>query len=231
VPNKDNLIFTFNRDEHPLRNNIEAIEVKRINKKKIYYPKDQKHGGTWFVVDNKGNLALLFNGAFVKHIKKPIYEKSRGVLLLELFEYDNFLEAFSKCNLNEIEPFSVIAFFQNQLQRLTWDGEVKNCSNLNIQDQYIFSSATIYDTQIQHKRKNWLKEYLENKAGNENNLMEFHQNYNSEDLINGLVINRSENLKTISTTQAIIGIQNTELKHSNILDNKKNEIYLDIWHS
>ena len=43
--------------------------------KEIYFAKDSKAGGSWFAADNCGNIAMLFNGAFVKHEKKPVCKK------------------------------------------------------------------------------------------------------------------------------------------------------------
>ncbi|MGA9639098.1 NRDE family protein, partial [Flavobacterium sp.] len=59
----EKVIITSNRDESVVR--LNAIHPKNytVNNKNVIYPKDPKAGGTWYVVDEKGTIIVLLNGA------------------------------------------------------------------------------------------------------------------------------------------------------------------------
>ena len=103
VPVKNGFVFTFNRDEKPERHTTHFITQQKLAHKEIYFAKDSKAGGTWFVTDSLGNVAMLFNGAYKKHEKQAAYTKSRGIILLELAAAQNMLQYFKEENLKDIE--------------------------------------------------------------------------------------------------------------------------------
>ncbi len=214
VPYKKQLFFTFNRDEHPARQTPEYITKEKIGHKEIIFTKDVKGGGTWFVVDDKGNVAMLFNGGYIKHEKKPAYKKSRGLVLLEIARQSNMLAYYNEMDLQNIEPFSVILYEDKKLFRLVWDGITKEIVPLSLDQHHIFSSATIYTKEIQDCRKEWLQEYL-NK--NKKPLMfDFHCNYKKEDVNNGLILKRNENLQTLSVSQAVVNDTEINIQHFDV---------------
>jgi uncharacterized protein with NRDE domain len=90
----DSIIITSNRDEHVQREKAMPPAFHLLKGKKIIFPKDAKAGGTWFASANNVVVAVLLNGAFVKHIAKPQYRKSRGLILLEMMEADDPLVFF-----------------------------------------------------------------------------------------------------------------------------------------
>jgi uncharacterized protein with NRDE domain len=51
--------------------------------KNVIYPKDPK-AGTWYVVDEKGTVLVLLNGANEKHVAGLNYRKSRGLIVLDI---------------------------------------------------------------------------------------------------------------------------------------------------
>ena len=61
---------------------------------------------------------MLFNGAFKKHTKNATYKKSRGLILLDLIASKFILNYFGEVSLELIEPFSIILFEDESLQRL-----------------------------------------------------------------------------------------------------------------
>jgi Transport and Golgi organisation 2 len=220
VPCGQNLTFTFNRDEHPNRTTPEYLSSVQLLHKKIYFAKDVKANGSWFVVDDKGNIAMLFNGAFNKHIKEPLYRKSRGLILLDIFSSKYCSEAFALYDCTNVEPFSIILYENKNLYRLVWDGKNKETTVLNKTENHIFSSCTIYTKEIQQARKNWLQNYFELNNTNAENILLFHTNYKSSDKENGLVMKRNEILQTLSISQAIIEEDFVYLQHNDLVENK-----------
>ncbi|MFM7153572.1 MAG: NRDE family protein, partial [Bacteroidota bacterium] len=74
----------------------------------IVYPRDSKAGGTWFAVSESGKTVCLLNGAFVRHHHNPPYKRSRGLMVLDFFNYDDPDRFFSEYNLEGMEPFTLI---------------------------------------------------------------------------------------------------------------------------
>lgn len=217
VPVKDGCVFTFNRDEQPQRQTPEYIVHQMLNGKNIYYAKDVKAGGSWFAVDSKGNIAMLFNGAFAKHTKRTLYKKSRGLFLLELIATAEMLLCFKQLDLSGIEPFSILLFENKTLYRLTWDGFTKHITPLEMDRPHIFSSATLYEENMQQQRKIWLNNFLgEQENVNEETMYNFHSTYNTADKQNGLLIYREGSCSTLSISQAIFKNKKLQVKHYDI---------------
>ncbi|MGC4101831.1 NRDE family protein [Ferruginibacter sp.] len=213
VPIKDGYVFTFNRDEDPNRYTPHFITRQKLLQKEIFYAKDNKAGGTWFATDSLGNAAMLFNGAFTRHQKKTGYAKSRGVILLQLVAAQNMLDYFDNENMHTIEPFSIILFENKNLYRLVWDGMNKHVLPMQETNAHIFSSATLYEENIQQLRKEWLAEFMQQQIINSEALLHFHSNYKNTDKQNGMVIERPGGCSTLSISQAVITQQATVIKH------------------
>jgi hypothetical protein len=218
VPGNNELIFTFNRDEHIGRTTAYFNQVKNVGHKNIYYTKDSKAGGSWFAVDDKGSVAMLFNGAFTPHTKKESYIKSRGLILLDLIADKQALFFFEQYNFEGVEPFSIILYQHKSLFRLVWDGTAKTIISLEKGKPHIFSSVTLYSDEVQQKRKQWLDVFLSHKVDvSASDLFNFHQHTQSNDTENGLLINRNNITCTMSISQAVINQHSfITLKHYNI---------------
>jgi uncharacterized protein with NRDE domain len=61
------------------------------NGQKLFFPKDTDAGGTWIVMKENGDAAVLLNGAFINHTAEPPYRLSRGIILLDIFSTENHL--------------------------------------------------------------------------------------------------------------------------------------------
>lgn len=213
VPAKGTYIFTFNRDEKPERHTPHFIRRKKLAHKEIYFSQDSKAGGSWFIADSLGNVIMLFNGAFKEHVKEPVYKKSRGVILMEMAAVADMLSFFKNILLHGVEPFSVILFEDKNLYRLTWDGLNKHETLLLSETSYIFSSATLYNSDVQQQRRQWLKDYLKNTAADSKTIFDFHAGYKNDDKENGLIIARPEGCSTLSISQAVLSNTGIQLKH------------------
>jgi uncharacterized protein with NRDE domain len=214
-------IITSNRDEKVIRPN--AIEPKNyfINDKNIIFPKDPKAGGTWFAVDEKGTVAVLLNGALEKHKVKQAYRKSRGLIVLDLISNRSPKDFWHEIDLENIEPFTLVLFQDNALFQLRWNGLDKQKSVLDTAKNHIWSSATLYSKEVRTNRRNWFHSFLEsNSVLTETKMLDFHLNTEKENTENGLIINRNDELKTLSVTQSILEMNKVSIKHHDLIANK-----------
>ncbi len=221
VPVHDSVIITSNRDENIQRQNAAAPAFHLLNHKKIIFPKDAKAGGTWFAASHTGTVAVLLNGAFIKHISKPPYRQSRGLVLLDIISGDNPAEFFSKMDLQNIEPFTLILFHPGSLLELRWDGVAKHARQLSVEDNYIWSSATLYKEEVIARREKLFDQFLTDDMNKTPELVhDFHGDDNG-DMENGFVIDRDTGIKTFSITQAVIKPASLSFSHHDLLHDKK----------
>lgn len=217
----DKIIITSNRDEKV--NRQKAINPKTYchNGKKLFYPKDPKAGGTWYAVDEIGNVIVLLNGSNIKHNVKEKYRQSRGLVVLHLLESKNVIECWNTYNLIDIEPFTLIVYFNNQLYKLQWDSINKHKFELDSTNYYIWSSSTLYTSEVIKSREDWFNEFICNTTDlNEETILNFHNFTKSDDLENGLIINRNENMQTLSISQVIKNINKVTFKYLDLLENE-----------
>jgi uncharacterized protein with NRDE domain len=216
---KSKIIITSNRDEKVLRPN--AIEPKNylINNKKIFFPKDQKAGGTWYAVDEYSNIVVLLNGAYQKHVVTGNYRKSRGLIVLDIIGSQSPFDEWSSIDLNNIEPFTLVLFENHNLYQLRWNGEEKHTLHLDTNQNYIWSSTTLYSATIREKRASWFYTFLDTKPEvDAAELFNFHRYTEEKNEEHGLVINRGEIMKTLSITQTVIDKNKVELFHHDLIN-------------
>lgn len=198
-------IITSNRDEKLLRPSAIEPKIYAVNNKNILFPKDKKAGGTWFAIKDDATVLVLLNGATQKHDLKPSYRKSRGLIVLDLISADSSILEWNTIDLIGIEPFTLVLFEGKKLYQLRWNEIEKEKTQLNENQNYIWSSSTLYSSEIRQQRESWFKEYdKKNPTLTPANMTNFHRYTESENLENGLTINRNNQLKTLSVTQAII---------------------------
>lgn len=214
VSTNNKVIITSNRDEKLLRQKAIAPKDYLINGKKITFPKDPKAGGTWFAVAEEGTIVVLLNGANEKHELREKYRKSRGLIVLDILSAENPLSEWETIDLDAIEPFTIVLFHQNKLYQAQWNEINKTLVQLNVNENYIWSSSTLYSQVVRSQRAKWFTEFIENNSSlNEESMMHFHR-YTMEDNAEfGLVINRNNLLKTLSITQTVIENNRLSLSH------------------
>jgi len=220
------VIITSNRDEHINRPSAISLKKTSYGAKTVYYPKDPQAGGTWFVVNSIGFVFVLLNGAKDKHIPNPPYRKSRGLILLDIINSNNFLEEWNLINLSNIEPFTVIAFVNHQLFQICWNEVEKSLIQLDSNKAYIWSSSTLYSEAIISKRERWFSEFLNQNKETicSDDFISFHTNTQKNDTQNGLVINRNNSMLTKNITQCEITKNNFTLTHLDLISKKKSII-------
>src|SRR4026207_1041633 len=141
IPVKDKYIITSNRDEKLCRKIAVMPGMFEYNGQKLFFPKDTDAGGTWIVMKENGDAAVLLNGAFICHNAEPPYRLSRGIILLDIFSTEKPSVIFTKIDLRDIEPFTLVLLENNCLYEFIWDGTEKYCKQLSINRAYIWSSA------------------------------------------------------------------------------------------
>lgn len=220
VPSGKRYIITSNRDEHISRPSAYAPREETIGSVKVLFPKDPRAGGTWFALNENGAVAVLLNGAFVKHRPNGTYTKSRGLVLLDIIGAKNPHSVLWKMDLCHIEPFTVV-FFHSDLLEFRWDGSQKYFRPLDKSKMHIWSSTTLYDDAAIANRTSLFHQFVHNSDRiGASDVVDFHTD-NHEDLENGFVIDRETGLKTFSVTQAILDQEETNLlRHIDLLDDK-----------
>ena len=216
------IILSSNRDEKVLRPN--AIEPRNysINNKNIIFPKDPQAGGTWFAVDEKGTVLVLLNGAKEIHKRVLPYRKSRGLIVLDMISSLSPIEFWQKIDLDNIEPFTIVLFQNKELFQLRWNGIEKEMLLLDVTKNHVWSSATLYPSAIRESRMNWFYTFInENPIITEKEMLRFHRHTEEGNQEYGLVINRNEELKTLSITQAIIAQNNVAINHYDLIAQKE----------
>ncbi|TXN36859.1 NRDE family protein [Flagellimonas hymeniacidonis] len=221
ISRNNNYFITSNRDEHISRPVAFEPKEEIINTTKVLFPKDPKAGGTWFALNENGVVAVVLNGAFKKHESKGNYAKSRGLILLDVISASNPDAFIKEMDLDNIEPFTLVLFDTDKLQELRWDGHQKHLELLDKSQSHIWSSATLYDEEAIAHRANLFSKFIgSNTDILASDVVDFHSN-NHEDYENGFIIDRNTGLKTFSVTQAILGNEESVLKHLDLFNNKK----------
>lgn len=221
VKSNGRIIITSNRDEKIIRPAAIPPRNYTVNGKNVIFPKDPKAGGTWYIVDEKGTVLVLLNGAEEKHQLESSYRKSRGLVVLELISEDSPKDYWDKINLENIEPFTIVLFQDNQLFQLRWNGNQKEKVILDTDEKHIWSSSTLYPSSIRNRRADLFYAFLEDKGLlSESDMYQFHRYADEENAENGLVINRNGGMKTLSITQSVIEQNKVSILHYDLVANK-----------
>jgi uncharacterized protein with NRDE domain len=200
-------ILSSNRDESPHRS-IHKIGEETINEHHLIFPKDSK-GGSWIYTSDKDVTLCLLNGAKEKHKHDPPYKLSRGVMLKDFFKYPNSAEFVRQYKFDGIEPFTCVIVEQKTLHELYWTGSKIFFNQLPFDKYHIWSSSPLYNSEIRKKRENWFTELFQKiKYPVPADLMKIHLSGGADDKENGFVMNRNNQVCTVSFTQ-ISRIQKT----------------------
>jgi uncharacterized protein with NRDE domain len=193
-------ILTSNRDETPKR---QPEGIYKDLEKGLIYPKEPSKGGTWICADQHNRLLCILNGAFEKHKHRPPYRRSRGLLVLDFFEYSSAQDFVDHYNFDGIEPFTLVIYEKGNLYELRWDEKKTHFTNLDAQQAHIWSSSTLYPPQIKELRESWFNEWqlsAENPMATE--ILKFHQTAGNGDPENDLLMSRHGGIvQTVSITQ------------------------------
>ena len=211
VPAPGGFYLTSNRDESSYRGLAVAPRAYSTGVEELIYPKDPDAGGSWIVLKEEGTAAVLLNGAFLKHVPRPPYRMSRGLVLLDIIRAEVPLTRFWEMDLEGIEPFTLVLLSGGCLLDCRWDGLEKNLLTLDTTQPHIWSSATLYDERAGKERQRWFDEwYQTSQFIATEDILAFHHSAGTGDKRNNLVMNRDNKLFTVSITS--IASANGEIK-------------------
>ncbi|MBN1985175.1 MAG: NRDE family protein [Prolixibacteraceae bacterium] len=212
IPNKKTggFVLTSNRDEKAYRPTVPP-KIYKVGETNIGFPKDEKAGGSWIAANNRGRLCCLLNGAFEAHVKKSVYAQSRGNILVEAaLSPKNPEQYFAEKNLEDVEPFTIITVEENadivtHFSEFVWDGTHKYYRQLNPDENYIWSSATLYSKEHRTLRRQWFNKFISEMNGSisPESILGFHAGKHTEDHSINLVMERDGGLETVSITQVL----------------------------
>lgn len=229
LPLNNEYIFTSNRDEHDSRSDTLFPVTKDINGMQVFFPQDPKAGGSWIASSNTQRIAILLNGAFEAHKHRPPYRKSRGIILLDSFNYSSLNDFSAQYDLLGIEPFTLVHFDSansNEILELKWDG-VKSVVTPFAGDQaHIWSSTQLYSKEIRQQRQDWFSDLLLQDL-DAAKLAHFHEFGNKMEKENNIVMDRGFGLRTISISQIVINKEKTKFNYRNLIKNTNENHWVD----
>jgi uncharacterized protein with NRDE domain len=199
LPNNGQYCFASLRDESPKRQQALQPAIYTHNNVEIIAPLDGQAGGTWVGANAFGNIVILLNGAFENHIRASNYRLSRGLFVRSLLLEEVPVTAWQTMDLQNIEPFTLVVWQQQQLFELVWDGQQKHSQQLAITKPHIWSSSTLYDTIAKQQRKAAFQQWWATEPPvSKQSMLSFFQSLHDEQ--NGFLIHRSPTMKTLSFT-------------------------------
>ena len=201
VPAGDKLFIAHNRDEKNIR--PRAIEPRqyRVNGHELLFPRDTLAGGSWLAVNAFGAVAVLLNGAFVKHNPQPPYRKSRGLVLLDIIAAEDVYRCWEHIALQGIEPFTVVLWNNGRLYEGRWDGLQKHTVELDALLAHTWSSATLYSNDIIALRQQWFARWRQQHPQPAlQDMVQYHLFGGDGDRHNDLRMNRNNSMLTVSIT-------------------------------
>ncbi len=214
-------MIVSNRDErHDRAQALEPASYKFRNGS-LVFPKDPEAGGTWIVMHENKNAGVLLNGAHEPHESKPPYRRSRGLILLDIIQEEFPVEGFQNISLQGIEPFTAIIWTANTLFECIWDGQEKHLLQLDHERPHIWSSVTLYNKPVRDQRKAWLKAWLiSNPEPDLQEIISFHQFAGEGDVKNDLLMNRDNDLFTVSITGMQVSDDHAEMVYLDFRNGK-----------
>jgi Transport and Golgi organisation 2 len=224
LPLKDEgFILTHNRDESIARTKALAPRQYNVHHQAIIYPKDPVGGGTWMATSAHFTLCLL-NGAFEKHVAKPPYRQSRGLVILDFFQFGSLPDFVRQYQFIGIEPFTLVVvdkLNKYELTELRWDGQDVFIDSKDNQKPHIWSSATLYSATIRQNREQWFGDWcIQNADYEAEKVLKFHHTGGNGDIENDLKMNRKGELMTQCIMQIQCGTKHRyEVMYQDLLSN------------
>lgn len=194
-------VLTHSRDEKAIRPAAHPPKAVTIDGQSVTYPQDPQGLGTWFAV-SAGLTACLLNGAFAAHKPTPPYRHSRGLVVLDAFDYvsvDAFIRHHSFIG---IEPFTLLLAETGRLTELRWDAKRLFISDKNPRQPHIWSSVTLYGAAVVQQREGWFARWCLQQPWSAEGIRQFHLATGANDPPNALRMNRPQYL-TVSLTSVV----------------------------
>lgn len=227
IPQQRGSIITANRDENPLRNASGLSSFTNQKGNGYLITREPVYGGTNLAIDLDGPLTTLLNGAFGQHLHGGKYRMSRGIMVLESLEFDDLFQFSREFDFENIEPFTLVRF-SDVIQEIRWDGKVITPFTLDPATPHIWASPQLYSGRAIEKRKVWFANFVNrNGSLSPDDIFDFHQLAGDGDVENDLVMNRGNQVRTVSITQVAREVDIQHIRHLNLLEDSDVRISLD----
>ncbi|GAA4415755.1 NRDE family protein [Nibrella viscosa] len=212
LPLSDNgFMLTSSRDEQVSRPSAASPRTERIGGREVCFPQDPQGRGTWIAASGRSTLCLL-NGAFRAHVPQPPYRHSRGLVVLDFFQYTSLYEFLEDYAFTGIEPFTLLVVEAGLLVELRWDGARLHYTEPDPAQAHIWSSATLYSADVVARREAWFRAWLQTRTTYSlGAIRNFHKTAGAGDPENGLFMNRDNRIRTVSLTSVLNLSYGTEL--------------------
>lgn len=178
-----------------------------------------------------GTVRCILNGAFDRHQRKESYRKSRGIVLLDSFEFQSFTEFTQAYSLEDIEPFTLVNFEKKKgeliISEIRWNEDKVYFREFDSDQPHIWSARALYKEKQRAIRENWFWNQLSNKKSlNPREVLDFHTSRHGEDEYYDIMMKRSNGVATTSTSQITYGLHEGTIKY---LDHKSRKDTLIDW--
>ena len=231
IPTEQGFYFTSSRDEKESRVTIPP-SIYNSNGIELLFPKDELAGGTWIASNKEGRTACLLNGAFIKHRKAKKYSRSRGLIVLESFNYKTANDFYEQVELRNVEPFTLLTLdYQSgsldAFYEFRWDGNNKHLKKLSHTENQIWSSVTLYNTDAQTAREslfnNWIKkhQFFVDKM-----ILNFHYRKHGLETSNDIIMKGKGDLMTLSISQIQVVQHQASFNYFDIINKKEYKVKL-----
>lgn len=221
IPKTDGFILTSNRDEAKSRKVATFPKYKSIDGKKVLFPQDGDAFGSW-IATSEDRLVNLLNGAWEKYSHQPPYRKSRGIVLLDSYQYADFKDFSANYDFDNIAPFTIVCLdFKKDLimNVLRWDGKERSIETLNPQEPHIFSSAPLYPESIRKEREKLFAAFLQdNEHISASEMVNFHQFGGNENA--PIKLDDNHFVHTISITSVERKDHELSMKYHDLIQNE-----------
>ncbi|CCH52638.1 hypothetical protein BN8_01652 [Fibrisoma limi BUZ 3] len=207
LPLPNGFVLTTNRDEHISRPRAVPAQPYIVGERTVTYPKDPLGGGTWVAASADVTVCLL-NGAFEKHVHQPPYRQSRGLVVLDFFDFGNPLQFANGYNFDQIEPFTLVVVQRRPdnllVHELRWNGQQIYLRDMPGDLPHIWSSVTLYDANTAARRKTWFADFLRQQPHvTPEDVFYFHQTAGIGDPEQDYVVRLPNGVQTVSITQVV----------------------------
>jgi hypothetical protein len=219
VPTKTGYLLTSNRDEKQVRKKALQPALYNIHAVDLCFPKDEEASGTWITAKQNGDALCLLNGAFTKFEPSILHTISRGLVVLEIATYHDMRKHFESIDLINVAPFTLIIVQNMQLFECRWDDSTKHIKVLDNTQNYIWSSATLYNETAVLKREKWFQQFLaQHKTVTQHDLFYFHENAGDSEVVDDVIMKESEEYATVSITSVCYDNIKLSMAYKDLID-------------
>lgn len=209
-------ILTHSRDEKAQRPAAQPPRSELIGGQSVTFPQDPQGKGTW-IASSAGLTVCLLNGGFVPHLPKQSYRHSRGLVVLDAFDFvsiDSFIEHYT---FTDLEPFTLLLAQAGRLTELRWNEKRLYINEKDPKKAHIWSSVTLYTTDVIQQRERWFAQWQrEVSYWSVAGIRLFHKTAGEGDAQHSIRMNRQNQYFTVSLTSVLSNGQQTAMIYEDL---------------